>query len=84
MFVYSGLLLWSTYFQSSVVGASNSLVANVPLVTKVYFPRVLLPAAAVLVPIVDFVMASTVLVGLMHVLRHAVWTVLVPLRRSSC
>ena len=66
VFVYSGLLLWSTYFQSSVVGASNSLVANVPLVTKVYFPRVLLPAAAVLVPIVDFIMASTVLVGLMQ------------------
>ena len=72
VFVYSGLLLWSTYFQSALVGASTSLVANVPLVTKVYFPRVLLPAGAVLVPIVDFIMASTVLVGLMAVLRHAV------------
>jgi lipopolysaccharide transport system permease protein len=66
VFVYSGLLLWSTYFQSALVGASTSLVANVPLVTKVYFPRVLLPAAAVLVPIVDFIMASTVLVALMQ------------------
>lgn len=65
VFVYSGLLLWTTYFSSALVGASNSLVANVPLVTKVYFPRVLLPAAAVLVPLVDFVMASTVLLGLM-------------------
>jgi lipopolysaccharide transport system permease protein len=64
VFVYSGLLLW-TYFSSALVGSSSSLVANVPLVTKVYFPRILLPAGAALVPIVDFLMASTVLVGLM-------------------
>jgi lipopolysaccharide transport system permease protein len=64
VFVYSGLLLWS-YFSSALTGTSTSLVANVPLVTKVYFPRVLLPASAALVPLVDFVMASTVLVGLM-------------------
>jgi lipopolysaccharide transport system permease protein len=64
VFVYSGLLLWS-YFSSALTATSASLVANVPLVTKVYFPRVLLPAASSLVPIVDLVMASTVLVGLM-------------------
>src|SRR3954447_18150543 len=40
VFVYSGLLLWS-YFSSALVGTSASLVANVPLVTKVYFPRIL-------------------------------------------
>jgi lipopolysaccharide transport system permease protein len=64
VFVYSGLLLWS-YFSSALMGASTSLVANVPLVTKVYFPRILLPSAASLVPLVDFVMAFSVLVGLM-------------------
>jgi lipopolysaccharide transport system permease protein len=64
VFVYSGLLLWS-YFSSALVGTSASLVANVPLVTKVYFPRILLPAGAALVPIVDFIMAFTVLIGLM-------------------
>jgi lipopolysaccharide transport system permease protein len=64
VFVYSGLLLWA-YFSSSVTQASTSLVSNVPLVTKVYFPRVLLPLASALVPLVDFVMASSVLVGLM-------------------
>jgi lipopolysaccharide transport system permease protein len=64
VFVYSGLLLWQ-YFSSGLVGTSASLVANVPLVTKVYFPRILLPAGAALVPIVDFVMAFSVLVGLM-------------------
>jgi homopolymeric O-antigen transport system permease protein len=64
VFVYSGLLLWS-YFSSALTATSTSLVANVPLVTKVYFPRVLLPASASLVPLVDFVMAFTVLIGLM-------------------
>ncbi len=64
VFVYSGLLLW-TYFSSALTGSSTSLVSNVPLVTKVYFPKVLLPAGAALVPIVDFVMAFTVLVALM-------------------
>ena len=64
VFLYSGLLLWS-YFSSALTATSMSIVANVPLVTKLYFPRVLLPAGAALVPIVDLVMASTVLVGLM-------------------
>jgi len=64
VFLYSGLLLWS-YFSSALTGASMSLVSNVPLVTKVYFPRVLLPAGAALVPVVDLAMASTVLIGLM-------------------
>jgi homopolymeric O-antigen transport system permease protein len=40
-------------------------VSNKPLVTKVYFPRVLLPLAGVVVPIVDFLLASVVLVGMM-------------------
>jgi lipopolysaccharide transport system permease protein len=64
VFLYSGLLLWS-YFSSALTGSSMSIVSNVPLVTKVYFPRVLLPAGAALVPIVDLAMASSVLVGLM-------------------
>jgi len=64
IFVYSALLPW-TYFASSLSAASSSLVSNKPLVTKVYFPRVLLPLAAVLVPLVDFCFAFVVLVGLM-------------------
>ena len=53
IFSYSALLPW-TYFASAVALSSASLVANRGLVTKVYFPRVLLPLAAVTVPIVDF------------------------------
>jgi lipopolysaccharide transport system permease protein len=55
------------YFASSVTGSSLSLVSNLPLVTKVYFPRVLLPFAAILVPIVDFLVALPVLLVLMTV-----------------
>jgi homopolymeric O-antigen transport system permease protein len=64
IFTYSALLPW-TYFASAVALASTSLVSNRGLVTKVYFPRILLPLAGVTVPIVDFLLASVVLVGLM-------------------
>jgi lipopolysaccharide transport system permease protein len=64
IFVYSALLPW-TYFASAVALASTSLVSNRGLVTKVYFPRILLPLAGVTVPLVDFVLASVVLFGMM-------------------
>jgi lipopolysaccharide transport system permease protein len=64
IFTYSALLPW-TYFASAVALASTSLVSNRGLVTKVYFPRILLPLAGVTVPVVDFLLASVVLVGLM-------------------
>jgi lipopolysaccharide transport system permease protein len=63
VFAFSGVLAWQ-YFSASLNTASASVVANVPLVTKVYFPRLLLPIAGVLVPLVDLVLASTVMVGL--------------------
>ena len=64
IFTYSALLPW-TYFASAVALASSSLVSNKALVTKVYFPRVLLPLAGVSVPAFDFLFASIVLVGMM-------------------
>lgn len=64
IFSYSALLPW-TYFASAVAVAGTSLVSNRGLVTKVYFPRVILPLAGVTVPIVDFVLAFVVLFGLM-------------------
>ena len=64
IFTYSALLPW-TYFAASVGLASSSLVSNRGLVTKVYFPRILLPLAGVTVPIVDFLLASVVLFGMM-------------------
>jgi lipopolysaccharide transport system permease protein len=64
IFTYSALLPW-TYFASAVALSSASIVSNRGLVTKVYFPRVLLPLASVSVPIADFLPAFLVLVGLM-------------------
>jgi lipopolysaccharide transport system permease protein len=64
IFTYSALLPW-TYFAAAVALSSASLVSSRALVTKVYFPRVLLPLAGVTVPIVDFFLASVVLFGMM-------------------
>ena len=64
IFTYSALLPW-TYFATSIALSSGSLVGNRGLVTKVYFPRVLLPLAGVVVPIVDFMLALIVLLGMM-------------------
>jgi homopolymeric O-antigen transport system permease protein len=55
------------YFASSLTGSSASLAANLPLVTKVYFPRVLLPLAGVVVPLVDLLIGLPVLIGLMAI-----------------
>lgn len=64
VFVFAGILPWQ-YFASSISSGATSLVSNVNLVTKVYFPRVLLPVATVIVPVVDFVLGCFVLAGLM-------------------
>jgi lipopolysaccharide transport system permease protein len=64
VFTYSGLLPW-TYFAAALALSSASIVSNVNLVTKVYFPRVFLPFAASAVPAIDFLLAFVVLVGLM-------------------
>jgi lipopolysaccharide transport system permease protein len=64
--VLSGLLPMQ-YFTTSLTGSSTCLVRNVNLVTKVYFPRVLLPLSAVLVPVVDFLLGLVVLVAVMAI-----------------
>ncbi len=62
-----GGVLPMQYFASSLTGSSLSLAANLQLVTKVYFPRALLPLAAVIVPMVDFLVGLPVLVALMWI-----------------
>jgi lipopolysaccharide transport system permease protein len=61
--VFAGVLLW-TYFASSLNGAGLSISGNASLVTKVYFPRLLLPLGSIATPIVDFLVAFPVLVGM--------------------
>jgi lipopolysaccharide transport system permease protein len=64
VFYYAGLLPW-TYFAAVLSGAGNSLIQNSQLVTKVYFPRVLLPAASAGAALLDFGIAALFLPLLM-------------------
>jgi lipopolysaccharide transport system permease protein len=76
LFSYSALLLW-TYFAVTLSQVGNSLVANSSLITKIYFPRVLLPASAALAGLLDLAVSSVFLVGMLiyyHVTPR--WTML--------
>jgi lipopolysaccharide transport system permease protein len=64
VFAYAALLPWQL-FAHALGESSNSLVANQNLITKVYFPRLVVPIAAVLAGLVDFAIAFVVLLGLM-------------------
>jgi len=76
IFAYAGLLPW-TFFSNSVTGSGNSLVGSSNLITKVYFPRMIIPSAAVTAGLVDFAIAFVVLIGLMIYYKITVtWTVL--------
>lgn len=63
LFVLAGLLPWQ-YFSSCLTQSSNSIVGSSALVTKVYFPRLLIPLASIVVPLIDFALAFCVLGGL--------------------
>ncbi len=65
LFLYAGLLPW-TFFSTAVSGGSYSLLANSQMITKVYVPRFIIPAAAVMVRLSDFLIASVVMVILMR------------------
>ncbi len=62
LFSLCGLSLW-TYFASALSGGGNSLVLNRNLLTKVYFPRLVIPASQVLTALVDFAISFTVLLA---------------------
>ena len=64
IFYYTGLLPW-LYFANSLTAATNTMVDHQRMITKVYFPRILLPAAAVLAGLVDFAAAFGVLLLMM-------------------
>jgi len=60
VFAYSALLPW-TFFSTAISSATNSLVSHFSLVTKVYFPREILPLTYVIAALVDFLVASILL-----------------------
>jgi lipopolysaccharide transport system permease protein len=64
LFSFAGLVPW-TFFANGLTQSSNSLVGNANLIQKVYFPRLMIPAASVLGGAVDFVLAFVVLLGIM-------------------
>jgi len=64
LMVYAGMLPWQL-FSSSLSGASSSLLSNANLISKVYFPRLIIPVAAVVVSFVDFLISFAILLGLM-------------------
>ncbi len=63
VFFYCGLLPW-TFFANAVSQSSQSLILNSNLITKVYFPRAIIPAASIGAALVDLLIASVILVGL--------------------
>lgn len=76
LFAYAGLLPW-TFFANAVTNSSQSLVGSATLITKVYFPRVIIPAAPVLAGLIDLAIAFALLVPLFVYYRVALtWQLL--------
>jgi lipopolysaccharide transport system permease protein len=71
LMVFAGMLPWS-FFATALGDASNSLIGNANLISKVYFPRLIVPVAAVMVAFVDFLISFAILATLM------VWYQFVP------
>lgn len=64
VFTFCGLLPWQL-FANALTASSNSLVSNQNLITKVYFPRLVVPISAVLGGLVDFAIAFVILIGML-------------------
>jgi lipopolysaccharide transport system permease protein len=71
LFYYAALFPW-TFFSTSVTMGSRSLVSNLNLVTKIYFPREILPLSTVLAALFDFAIAAVLYVGLALIYRVSV------------
>jgi len=81
IFVYVGLLFWQ-FFSTALSETSNSLVSNQSIITKVYFPRLILPVSGVITKFVDFLIATVILVGLMFYygyMPHISGLIIIPL-----
>jgi lipopolysaccharide transport system permease protein len=64
LLVYAGLLPWQL-FSTALTGASGSLITNSNLISKIFFPRLIIPTAAVVVSFIDFLISFVILIGLM-------------------
>ncbi len=63
VFLYTALVPWS-YFSEAISRGGGSVVANTNLISKVYFPRLVIPIASIATPVIDFVLSFIILLGL--------------------
>lgn len=80
IFSFAALVPW-TYFSGALAGAAGSLIAASGMITKVYFPRLVVPVAPVLGKLVDFAIATLILFGMMawfHI-PPTIWALTLPL-----
>jgi lipopolysaccharide transport system permease protein len=63
LFYYAALFPWA-FFANSVTTGSNSLIGHMPLVTKIYFPREIMPLSGIIAALFDFMIAAGIYVGL--------------------
>ena len=81
IFVFTGLLPWN-YFSGALSSSGNSLIASSNLISKVYFPRLIIPASASLAGLLDFLISSIILIGMMffyHFTPSAIGIILIPI-----
>lgn len=64
IFVFTGLLFWQ-FFSTALSETSNCLISNQAIITKVYFPRLILPLSSVMTKLVDFLIAAVILAAMM-------------------
>jgi lipopolysaccharide transport system permease protein len=79
IFSYTALVPW-TFFSSSLNSSSGSLISSKNLITKVYFPRLVIPISPVLGKMVDFGISFLILLGLMvwYKIRPTIWVLMIP------
>ena len=79
IFVYAGLLPW-TFFSTSISSAAQSVIRSEKLITKIYFPRLIIPVSSLGAGLIDLMISFTVLIGLMFYYRMMPgWSVLLVL-----
>ncbi len=79
IFSYTALVPW-TFFSSSLTSASGSLISSKNLITKVYFPRLIIPISPVLGRLIDFGISFLILLGLMewYGVKLTIWALMIP------
>jgi lipopolysaccharide transport system permease protein len=79
IFSYTALVPW-TFFSSSLTSSSGSLISSKNLITKVYFPRLVIPISPVLAKLIDFAISFLILLGLMlwYGVKPTIWALFIP------